>query len=94
MNCLATKANGIDLESSDMDTLELMTKMWFMFCMIWSICATVDENGRLKMDSYVREIEGMFPLRDTIYDYFVDVKMRALVPWDEQLSDSWRFNPE
>lgn len=94
MNCLAIKANGIDPESADLETLELMTKMWFMFCMIWSICATVDETGRLRIDAYVREIEGMFPLRDTIYDYYVDVKMRALIPWDEQLSDSWRFNPE
>lgn len=94
MNCLMTRANGVDPESTDLDTLELMTKMWFMFSMIWSLCATVDETGRLRMDSYVREIESMFPLRDTIYDYYVDVKQRALLPWDAKLSDGWRFNAE
>lgn len=103
MNCLATRANGIDPdrivageEGADklIDALQHMTKLWFMFCMIWSICATVDEAGRTRMDSYVRELDSMFPLKDTIYDYAVDVKRRTLAAWDEQLSDSWRFDPE
>lgn len=32
-----------------------------MFSMIWSVCASVDEDGRKKIDSYLREIEGSFP---------------------------------
>lgn len=71
-----------------------MTKLWFMFSMIWSICATVDETGRTRMDLYVRELDSMFPLKDTIYDYCVDVKRRTLAAWEEQLSDNWRFDRE
>lgn len=92
MNCLAIKANGVDQESTNLSDLELMTKMWFVFSMIWSICATVDEPGRIKIDSFIREMESLFPLKDTIYDYYVDVKNMSLQSWEEQLNDSWRFD--
>lgn len=93
MNCLAIKANRVDQESSDIGELEVMTKLWFVFSLIWSICATVDEQGRLKIDNYIREMESLFPLKDTVYDYYVDVKRASLLAWDEQLNDDWRFNP-
>lgn len=92
MDCLATKANGIDPDSSEPETLESMAKMWFLFCMIWSLCSTVDEVGRIKIDAFLREMEGMFPLKGTVYDYYVDVKHRTLVPWDNKLSDGWRYS--
>lgn len=38
-----------------------MVEMTFVFSMIWSVCASVDEDGRKKIDSYLREIEGSFP---------------------------------
>lgn len=38
-----------------------MVEMTFVFSMIWSVCASVDEEGRKKIDSYLREIEGSFP---------------------------------
>lgn len=94
MNCLAIKANGVDQDSTDTSDLEHMGKLWFVFCLVWSICATVDEPGRLKIDNFVREMESLFPLKDTVYDYYVDVKHRSLQAWDEQLNDDWRFNPE
>lgn len=37
--------------------------MWFLFCMIWSVCAGMDEAGRKKMDTFVREMEGQFPAK-------------------------------
>lgn len=93
MNCLATKANGVDQEDADISNLELMTKLWFVFCLIWSICATVDEAGRLKIDNFLREMESLFPLKDTVYDYCVNVNQQSLLAWEEQLKDDWRFNP-
>ena len=36
-------------------------QLTFVFSMIWSVCASVDEEGRKKIDSYLREIEGTFP---------------------------------
>lgn len=38
-----------------------MVELTFVFSMIWSVCASVDEEGRKKIDSYLREIEGTFP---------------------------------
>lgn len=38
-----------------------MVELTFVFSMIWSVCASVDEEGRKKIDSYLREIEGSFP---------------------------------
>lgn len=61
--------------------------------MIWSLCASVDEEGRQKMDNFVRETEG-FPVRDTIYEYYVDVRQRGFVSWEEKLSPSWKFPAE
>lgn len=62
--------------------------------MIWSVCASVDENGRRKIDTYIRELEGVFPLRDTVYEYFVDPKNQSFVLWETKLSDMWKYDPE
>ena len=36
-------------------------EQWFLFSVILSLCAGVDEEGRKKMDSFIREMEGQFP---------------------------------
>lgn len=64
------------------------------FSLIWSICATVNEEGRKKMDAYIRELEGVFPVLDTIYEYYVDVKQKCLASWENQLSENWKCNPK
>lgn len=40
-----------------------MIELWFLFSLIWSICASVDEDSRKKMDNFLREIEGQFPAK-------------------------------
>jgi len=40
-----------------------MLELWFLFSMIWSVCAGVDEAGRKKMDTFIREMEGQFPAK-------------------------------
>lgn len=61
--------------------------------MLWSLCAAVTEDGRQKMDNFIREIEGSFPLRDTVYEYFVEPRLRTFVSWEEKLSQAWKFPP-
>ncbi|KAL2735253.1 dynein axonemal heavy chain 2 [Vespula squamosa] len=78
---------------NDEEAFSAICKIWFLFCMIWSLCASVNEDSRLKMDNFIRELEGSFPLRDTIYEYYVDVRQRSFVSWEEKLSQSWRFKP-
>ncbi|XP_037928394.1 dynein heavy chain 2, axonemal [Teleopsis dalmanni] len=86
----ATKQNGIS--AHNIDQLEQMTKYWFMFCLVWGICPVVDEEGRNRMDAYIRELESCFPIKDTVYDYYVDPHQKALLPWDAKLSETWRYN--
>lgn len=59
--------------------------------MVWSVCATVDEAGRVKMDTFIREMEGIFPVKDTIYEYYVDPRLKNMLAWEEKLSESWRY---
>lgn len=44
---------------------------WFVFGLIWSIGATVNEEGRNYIDSTMRDIESFFPHMNTVYDYFI-----------------------
>ncbi|XP_063358685.1 dynein axonemal heavy chain 2 isoform X1 [Cydia amplana] len=72
---------------------EGFSKMRFLFAMIWSICATLEDEPRRKLDNWVREHEGVFPLKDTVYDYYVDERLRQFKPWEDRLPDNWRYNP-
>ncbi|XP_011862155.1 PREDICTED: dynein heavy chain 2, axonemal [Vollenhovia emeryi] len=93
LEVLATPQNGVEL-GDDRDLFASMCKMWFFFCVIWSLCASVDEDGRQKMDKFIREIESFFPLRGTVYDYYVDARMRTFVLWEEKLSPAWKFQAD
>jgi len=64
-----------------------------MFSMIWSICCSVDEEGRKKIDAYLREIDGTFPNKDSIYEYYVEPKTRSWIHWEEKLKQGWKLNP-
>ncbi|XP_076240945.1 dynein heavy chain 2, axonemal kl-2 [Calliopsis andreniformis] len=90
LQVLATPDNGVEF-TGDKDSFTNICKIWFFFCMIWSLCGSVNEDGRYKVDNYMREIEGSFPLRDTVYEYFVDSRLRVFVSWEERLPQAWRF---
>ncbi|XP_013098623.2 dynein axonemal heavy chain 2 [Stomoxys calcitrans] len=88
----ATKQNGI--VAGDLELLENMSKLWFLFCLVWSVCATVNEEGRLQLDAFIRTLDSSFPIKDTIYDYFVDPMLRCFLPWESKLYDGWKYNEE
>ncbi|XP_032178402.1 dynein heavy chain 2, axonemal isoform X8 [Mustela erminea] len=90
-SALATPENGVN--PADSENYISMVEMTFVFSMIWSVCASVDEEGRKRIDSYVREIEGSFPNKDTVYEYFVDPKMRNWTSFEDKLPKSWRYPP-
>ena len=60
---------------------------WFVFAVMWSLLAAVDNKGRLQCDTQVREIGvGNFPASGKIFDYFVDSTSESKMDW--QLWDS------
>lgn len=92
-DALATPENGIDQTDQSEESLARIIELWFLFCMIWSIGASVDEDGRKRLDNFIREIEGTFPNRDTIYEYYVEPKGKSWIHWDEQLKAGWKYDP-
>ena len=55
----------------DVDSYHRMLELWFLFCLIWSIGASVDEESRKKMDTFIRELEGQFPAKVHVMQYVV-----------------------
>lgn len=53
----------VKVKPSDKENLGTMVELWFTFSLIWSICASVDENGRQRMDAFLREKDGTFPVK-------------------------------
>ncbi|XP_053319883.1 dynein axonemal heavy chain 2 [Spea bombifrons] len=88
---LATVENGVN--PSDSDNYSRMAELWFVFCLVWSVCASVDEDGRRKIDNYLRELEGSFPNKDTVYEYYVDPKTKNWASFEDKLPKSWRIPP-
>ncbi|XP_040202767.1 dynein heavy chain 2, axonemal [Rana temporaria] len=86
---LATPENGVN--PADQDNYSRMVELWFLFCLVWSVCASVDEDGRKKIDNYLREIEGSFPNKDTVYEYFVDPKTKNWMNFEDRLPKGWRI---
>eukprot|EP00163_Fabomonas_tropica_P002875 TRINITY_DN1232_c0_g1_i1.p1 TRINITY_DN1232_c0_g1~~TRINITY_DN1232_c0_g1_i1.p1 ORF type:complete len:4516 (+),score=1594.38 TRINITY_DN1232_c0_g1_i1:127-13674(+) len=88
---LATPENGVNKD--DTDFYSRMIELWFLFAAIWSIGAAVDEESRKKFDGYLRELEGQFPTKDTVYEYYVDPKKRTWVLWEEKVPNAWKPLP-
>ncbi len=52
--------NEIQMQSNEGETISgRLIEMWFVFCLIWSIGASVDDEGRKKIDMIFRETEGI-----------------------------------
>lgn len=65
-----------------------------MFSLVWSLCGALDDDGRKKVDSFIRDLEGSFPTKDTIYEYYVDFKIRTWVHWEDKLKIAPKLNPQ
>ena len=68
-----------------MEDFHTYVEKWFVFSMIWSIGATIDEQSRRELDIVIRDIEPMFPTTNTVFDYYINLKKGDWAPWDEML---------
>jgi dynein heavy chain len=71
-------------ETSREDFLFYVEK-WFVFALIWSVGATVDEQSRRELDVIIRDIEPMFPTTNTVFEYYINLEKRDWAPWEEKL---------
>lgn len=53
--------------------------------MIWTVCDRVDKNGKRKIDAYIRGLDDVFPVRDTVYHYYVNNGYCKFKHWDEKI---------
>jgi dynein heavy chain len=90
-DALATVENGVT--NQDPDFFDRMIELWFLFCIIWSIGGSIDDESRRKFDMFLREIDGQFPHKDTVYEYFVDPQKKGWTLWEEKISASWKYQP-
>ncbi|XP_056156824.1 dynein axonemal heavy chain 2 [Lampris incognitus] len=88
-DALATPNNGVNPLEGEYHGQ--MVELWFIFSLIWSIFAAVDEDGRKKVDYFLREMEGTFPNKDTVYEYYVDTKNKCWASFEEKLPKGWRY---
>ena len=59
-------------EESREDFLNYIEK-WFVFSLIWSVGATVNEQSRKEIDNIMRDIEAMFPhTTNTVFEYYIN----------------------
>ncbi|KAJ3024564.1 UNVERIFIED_CONTAM: Dynein heavy chain 2, axonemal [Siphonaria sp. JEL0065] len=90
-DALATAENGVD--PSDSDSYPRMIELWFLYSVIWSLGGTLTEESRKTFDMFLREIEGQFPSKDTVYEYLVDKQNKSWAAWEDKLPTGWRYQP-
>ncbi|KAJ3195453.1 Dynein heavy chain 2, axonemal [Irineochytrium annulatum] len=54
---------------------------------------SLTEESRRRFDMFLREIEGQFPSKDTVYEYFVDKQNKTWASWEDKLPSGWRYPP-
>jgi len=57
----------LQVNPDDVENYPRMVEMWFLFSLLWSVCASVDEDGRKKIDTFLREMESQFPAKVAKY---------------------------
>ena len=63
---------------------------WFTYAVIWSLCVSADERGRAKIDIFIREIEAQFPHSQTVFDYYIEPKVKDWKLWEDKIQASWK----
>ncbi|KAI8821286.1 dynein heavy chain and region D6 of dynein motor-domain-containing protein [Fimicolochytrium jonesii] len=90
-DAVATRENGVD--PADQDSYSRMIELWFLFSIIWTLGGSLTDESRKSFDMFLREIEGQFPSKDTVYEYYVDKQNKSWGPWEDKLPSGWRYSP-
>jgi len=79
---------GLKKEALGADYNSCVEKV-FVFSMVWSVGGAVEETGRKKLSQCMQDIDAVFPVANTLYDYYVDVSKNEFKPWDDRVPN-WR----
>jgi dynein heavy chain len=90
LDIMLTPENGVEPGTEDYGRV---VETWFVYCLVWTIGATIDETSRHKMDLAIREIDATIPTKGTVYDYYMSPEKKAWRMWEEKLSAQWRPAP-
>ncbi|KAI9188053.1 hypothetical protein H9P43_002444 [Blastocladiella emersonii ATCC 22665] len=80
----------VAMEASPL-TSDKVIEMWFLFAVIWAVGGPLRDESRHKFDMLLREIDGQFPSKDTVYEYFVSVDKETWLLWESRLPENWRY---
>ena len=58
----------------------------FVFCVIWSIGTNLSSEGKVKFDHFFRDIEGLFPFQQQIFDYYLNFDKFEFILWEQKLT--------
>lgn len=59
---------------------------WFIFCLIWSVCSTVDESGRVLIDHHLRDIDSRLLPPRLIYEYSINPETNEFELWEKKVT--------
>ena len=77
-----------DGENARADYLEYIEK-WFVFAVIWSIGATIEDSSRREFENVLISIEpAMFPHSCSVYDAYVHEEKKQFSPWSDKIPQS------
>lgn len=87
-DCVATEENGVSPNTSEYSK---MLELWLLFSIIWTVGGSLTESSRKKFDMFLREIDGQFPSKHTVFEYYVDKQNKTWQPWENKLQAGWKF---
>ena len=88
-DALAKVENAFKKDNLGADYNAVAEKM-FLFSLVWSVGAALDEVGRKKISTCLADIESLFPIANTVYDYFVDCTKNDFYEWGNKVP-TWRM---
>jgi len=72
-------------EEQAMSDFMFYIEKWFVFCIIWSIGATVDADSRKAIDDFLRDTEPMFPHADTVFEHHINTEKTDWESWTNKI---------
>ena len=85
------------VQAEELQVLEEVIDSLFVFCLIWSVGCTTDEEGRIKFSRWLKQkvassgINANWPAAGDIYDYEFKIENKQFIHWDER---NKKFSPD